>query len=140
MVSSAPYSTTTCTCSTCSLPTGAVLTYDTERRLTSWQSAPSTPGATAGYAYDGEGHRVAQSVSAGGSTTTTYYVAGLEEQANVSGGSSTLTKYYSVPGVISAVNVGGTLSLLSGGTLRALCLSQRLEDGAAVWYTSSRAR
>jgi YD repeat-containing protein len=88
--------------------------YDDERRLTSWQSAPSNPGATAGDAYDGEGHRVAQSVTAGGSTTTTYYVAGLEEQANVSGGTSTLTKYYAVPGVISAVNVVGTLSWLTG--------------------------
>lgn len=91
-------------------PTGAVLTYDNERRLVTWASAPSNPGATAGYAYDSEGHRVAQQMTAGGSTTTTYYMAGLEEQANTGGGSSTLTKYYSVPGAISVVNVGGTLS------------------------------
>ena len=45
-------------------PTGAVMSYDTERRLASWASAPSNPGATAAYAYDGEGQRAAQSVTA----------------------------------------------------------------------------
>jgi hypothetical protein len=83
-------------------PTGAVLGYDNEQRLVSWASAPSKPGATATWAFDGEGHRVAQSVTASGNTTTTYYVAGLEEQAN-SGGALSYVATDALGSVLPAV-------------------------------------
>jgi YD repeat-containing protein len=71
MTCRAPTGATTCAGGS---PTGAVMTYGNERRLTSSQNAPSSPSETAAYAYDGEGHRVAQPmrVTAGDSTTSTY--------------------------------------------------------------------
>ena len=102
MVCRAPTSASTCAGSS---PTGQQLTYDRERRLIGWQSAPNNPATTIAYAYDGEGNRVAQSVTSGGTngtTTTTDYIAkGLEEQTG-----SSLIKYESVPGVISAEITG----------------------------------
>ncbi|HEX8730342.1 MAG TPA: hypothetical protein VF739_17060 [Ktedonobacterales bacterium] len=89
-----------------SSPTGTTLSYDTERRLTGFSSAATNSSAS--YAYDGEGQRVAQQTTSGATTTITDYLAGgLEE---VTGG--VLTKYYSIPGVGTALNVGGTLSYL----------------------------
>jgi RHS repeat-associated protein len=62
--------------------TGASLTYDVEGRLIQWVSADGT--TTVKYGYDGEGHRFEMQMTSGGTTTTTNYVAGLED-AVVSG-------------------------------------------------------
>jgi RHS repeat-associated protein len=80
--------------------------YDTERRLVRW-----TAGGVAGTeAYDGEGQRVAHQTTSGVTTTTTYYVGGVEE---VDAASGTITKYYPAPeGLPQGVRVGTTLSYL----------------------------
>jgi RHS repeat-associated protein len=99
--------------------TGAQLTYDAERRLSHWQSAPgSNPSSSADYLYDGEGHRAEQVVTAGGSTTKTYYLLDGAEELTV-GASSTLTKYYpsSGGGLPGAINVGGSIYYLAADGL-----------------------
>jgi RHS repeat-associated protein len=81
---------------------------DNGRRLTHWQNAPSSPTSTADFACDGEGNRVAQKTTVSGTTTTTDYIAGVEEQTG-----GTLTKYYGISGLPTAVDVGGTISWLA---------------------------
>ena len=72
MTCRAPTSAVTCAGGS---PTGALLTYDAERRLTAWQNAQTGPTSQAWFMYDGEGHRVEQYVSGGsGNHTTTYRV------------------------------------------------------------------
>jgi YD repeat-containing protein len=66
---------------------------------------PTSPDA---FAYDGEGNRVAQKVTTRGTSTTTYYIGGVEEQTG-----STIARYCTVPGLPTAVNVGGTISYLA---------------------------
>jgi YD repeat-containing protein len=92
MTCRAPTSATTCTGSS---PTGTLLTYDAERRLTSWQNAPTSPTSQAWFLYDGEGHRVEQYIS-GGSGAHTYYLPGNVEEVTPS---NTLVKYYSAGGL-----------------------------------------
>lgn len=105
MVCRAPTSAATCSGNP---TTGQQLGYDNERRLTSWQNAPSSPTTTAAYAYDGEGNRVAQKVTASGTTTTTTtrYLAGGLEDVTISGSTVTLVKYEHVLGLCSVVIVG----------------------------------
>jgi RHS repeat-associated protein len=67
---------------------------------------PSSPTSTAAYLYDGEGNRVEQQTTQGGTTTTTIYVGGLEEITAT--GTTTTTTYYG--GLALAVN--GVLSYL----------------------------
>ena len=74
--------------------TGQQLSWDNEGRLTSWQNAPSNPTSTAQYLYDGEGNRVEQQATSGGTTTTSTYIGALERVA-VSDGT---TRYHFVPG------------------------------------------
>jgi len=76
------------------------------------------PPASASERYAGEGVRVAQQAAVNGVTTTTtrYLLGGLEE-LTTSGGTSTLTKCLSVPGVVTAVKVGSTLSYLASDGL-----------------------
>lgn len=71
MTRRAPTNTVTCSGAT----TGAVMTYDAERRLATWRKLPSNPTSTAAYWYDGEGHRVAQIYNG----ATTYYIGDDEE-------------------------------------------------------------
>ncbi len=113
MTCRAPTSTTTCV----GTPTGAVLGYDNEGRLSAWQDKPTSPTTTDAFLYDGAGQRVAQQVTVGGSitTTTTYVAGGLEEIVSNSSG-TTLTKYFSgTSGLPTAERVGtsGPLSYLA---------------------------
>jgi hypothetical protein len=89
-----------------SSPTGALLTYDAERRLTAWQNAPTSPTSQAWFLYDGEGHRVEQYVS-GGSGNHTYYLPGNVEEVTPSG---SLVKYYAA-GEVSLWNLRISLRL-----------------------------
>ena len=54
MTCRAPSTTVTCS----GTPSGAVMTYDNQRRLDTWQNTPSNSTSMASYWYDGEGHRV----------------------------------------------------------------------------------
>jgi RHS repeat-associated protein len=112
MTCRAPTSATTCTGSS---PTGALLTYDAERRLASWQNAPTSPTSQAWFLYDGEGHRVEQFVS-GGSGNHTYYLPGNVEEVTPS---NTLVKYYSGGGLSlgenTATSASGIAYLASDG-------------------------
>jgi hypothetical protein len=113
MTCRAPTSATTCAGGS---PTGAVLGFDNEGRLSTWQDTPSAPTTTDAFLYDGEGQRVVQQVTIGGSitTTTTYVGGGLEEIVSGSSG-TTLTKYFTgASGLPTAERVGtsGPLSYL----------------------------
>ena len=65
MTCRAPGSATTCA----GVQTGTQLTYDNQGQLSAWQNAPSSPTTTTDL-YDGEGHRVKQQVTTGGTTTS----------------------------------------------------------------------
>ncbi len=91
MVCRAPTSATTCAGSN---PTGAVLAYNNEGQLTSWQNTPSAPTSTDAFAYDGEGSRVEQTVTNGAATTTITYVGALEDLSTTAGVTTTTTSYY----------------------------------------------
>ena len=85
------------------------MTYDNERRLATWQNTPSNPTSTASYWYDGEGHRVAQTLNG----TTTYYIGDDEE---ITG--STLLKYYHIPNLpVLGTIVGVTRTYLASDGL-----------------------
>ncbi len=87
---------------------GQTLTYDPLQRQLTWTAAsPSTDQSS--YAYDGEGHRVSQSVTTSGTTTTTAYIGGFEEVATSGGTTTTTTYYYAVTEKAIAVN-GGALT------------------------------
>ena len=53
MTCRAATSSTTCS----GRPTGAVLSFDNEGRLTAWQNTPTSPTTTDSFLYDGEGNR-----------------------------------------------------------------------------------
>ncbi len=98
MTCRAPTSSTTCTGST---PTGAQLTYDSERRLVSRQDGTeSPPNVVNQYAYDGAGNRVARHVDSYGSAWTIGYLLG--DTAETAEGSGTITDYLALPGVGTA--------------------------------------
>ncbi len=105
-------------------PTGQVLTYDNEGRLTAWQNAPSNPTSSEQMAYDGVGNRVALVVNGG---TPTYFLGSLEE---VAGG--TLTKYFAAAGLPTAERVGTTLSYLAADGLGSV--SEALDGGGNVTF------
>jgi RHS repeat-associated protein len=101
----APSGSTTCTGSS---PTGAQMTYDAERRMTSWQNTPTAPTSQAWYLYDGEGHRVEQYTSGGsGGNGHTYYLPGNVEEVTPSG---SLVKYYSAGGLTLGENTASDAS------------------------------
>lgn len=82
MVCRAPTSSTTCAGQT---QTGAQLSYDNERRLATWQNAPTNPTSSTSNLYDGEGHRVEQQVTNGAvsTTITTYGVSARRRATSV---------------------------------------------------------
>ena len=88
MTCRAPSAATTCTGSN---PTGAQLQYDSERRLSHWQSSPSSPTSSADELYDGSGTRVEQVQTSGSTTTKVYDLVGGLEEVDASGSTSTLT-------------------------------------------------
>lgn len=83
-----------------SSPTGALLSYDAEGRLISWQNTSGgSPTTQADELYDGSGARVEERVlSSGGTTTTTtdYLAGGAEEVVN----GTVSAKYYTAAGMI----------------------------------------
>jgi hypothetical protein len=104
----APSGSTTCTGSS---PTGAQMTYDAERRMTSWQNTPTAPTSQAWYLYDGEGHRVEQYTSGGsGGNGHTYYLPGNVEEVTPSG---SLVKYYNAGGLRLGLNTASDVSGIS---------------------------
>src|SRR6185312_8291778 len=113
MVCRAPTSSVTCAGSS---PTGQRLSYDNEGRLTAWQNAPTSPTSTAQYLYDGEGNRVEQQVTTGGTSTTTVYVGDIEQVATT-GGTTTTTTYYYAGRQCVALAVNGTFSYLASDLL-----------------------
>ena len=108
MTCRAPSSASTCA--------GAQLGYNNEGELASWQNAPSSPSTTAQYLYDGQGQRVEQVATQGGTTTTTVYVGGVEEVATT-GATTTTTTYYYVGGKRIGLSVNGVVSYLAGDGL-----------------------
>ncbi|HKT03554.1 MAG TPA: RHS repeat-associated core domain-containing protein [Rugosimonospora sp.] len=101
----------------------AVIGYDNEGRMSSWQDAPTAPTRTATELYDPDGTKVAQQVTGGDGTSTVVYVDGLEEVTNGPSGTTT-TAYFSAGGQRIALSVNGVLSYLGsdglGSTLVAL--------------------
>ena len=97
-------------------PNGAQLAYNNEGELAAWQNAPSTPGTTAAFLYDGLGQRMAQPVTQGGTTSTTVYVGDVEEVAT-SGSTTTTTTYYYANGKRIALGVNGQISYLASDAL-----------------------
>ena len=112
MTCRAPSSSTTCT----GTQTGAQLGYNSVGALTTWQNTPNNPTATAGFLYDGEGNRVEQQVTQGGTTTTTIYVGNLEQVA-ITGGTTTTTTFYYANGMRIAVAINGAVSYLASDGL-----------------------
>jgi RHS repeat-associated protein len=103
--------------STCAgTQTGAQLRFNNEGELASWQNAPSGPSTTAQLLYDGQGQRVAQVVTQGGTTTATVYVGSVEEVAT-SGSTTTTTVYYYAGGTRIGLSVNGTKSYLGADGL-----------------------
>ena len=113
MTCRAPSSATTCV----GTPTGQQLQYDAERRVSHWQSSPSSPTSSTDYLYDGSGQRVEQADTSGGTSTQVYYVFGGLEEVSSTSSTSTLTKYYSAGGLLIGENVGGTISYLASDGL-----------------------
>ncbi|MBV9615556.1 MAG: hypothetical protein JO031_08875, partial [Ktedonobacteraceae bacterium] len=90
-------------------PTGAIMSYDNEGRLSSWK-APKGSSGTDQFLYDNEGNRVLQRSSASGVTDTITF-DGYSEVV-ITGGSSTITNYFSVAGQRVAMRKGAILSYL----------------------------
>ncbi|HEX6797111.1 MAG TPA: RHS repeat-associated core domain-containing protein [Ktedonobacterales bacterium] len=107
--------TTATTCSGLRI-TGAELTYDNERRLSSWQNTPSSPTSSTSNLYDGEGNRVEQTVTNGAATTTVTYIGELEELSTTAGVATTTTSYYA-GGARIAQAVNGAFSYLGSDSL-----------------------
>jgi len=95
-------------------PTGALMTYDVEGRLTKW-TAPSGTTATDTFLYDGEGNRVLQETSTS-SITDTITFDGYTETV-ITGGTPITTKYYSANGQRVAMRTSSTLSYLLADAL-----------------------
>ena len=107
----APATTATCTGAS---PNGAVMAYDNEATLSSWQDPQS--GTSDGFLYDNQGERVAQQVTASTGVTTTTYVGDLEEIVSSPSGTTTSAFYYA-GSVRIAVSVNGVLSYLGQDAL-----------------------
>jgi RHS repeat-associated protein len=119
MICRAPTSATTCVGSS---PTGAQLSYDNEGRLIAWQNQPNNPTSTESILYDGEGRRVEQQITQGGTTSTTAYVENLEEVTTT--GTTTTTKVYYMAGSQPiAMNVNGLTSYLVSDALGNIAVS-----------------
>ena len=71
--------------------------------------------------YNGEGERVQQIITIGGTTTTTQYVGSYEE-VSVTGGTTTTTKHYQA-GLVQVINVNGTLSYLASDSLGSIAMA-----------------
>jgi RHS repeat-associated protein len=112
MTCRAPSGSTTCA----GTQTGAQLGYNNEGELQSWQNAPSSPTTTDSFLYDGQGQRVAQSVTQSGTTASTVYVGDVEE-LSTTGGSTTTTAYYYAGGKRIGLSVGGAISYLASDGL-----------------------
>jgi hypothetical protein len=97
-----------------SSPTGALMTYDVEGRLTNW-TAPSGTSATDTFLYDGEGNRVLQEINTS-SITDTITFDGYTETV-ITGGTPTTTKFYSVGGQRLAMRTSTTLTYLLSDAL-----------------------
>jgi len=120
MLCRAPTSAKTCAGTT---PTGPLLTYDSEGRLTAWQNTAYFSGVHTGMEealYDGAGQRVQQLDASSATNTTTQhtYVGGTEDVASqwaTTGGTvtTTTTAYYGV-GLAESVN-GALRYTLSDG-------------------------
>jgi len=108
----APTSSSTCT----GTQTGAQLTYNNEGQLSYWKNQPSNPTSSASFLYDGQGKRVAQQTTVGGSTTTTAYIGDFEEDATI-GGTTTKTSYYYAGGWRFSLAVNGAVSYLASDGL-----------------------
>ena len=103
MTCRAATSSTTCA----GTPTGAMLSFDNEGRLSAWQNTPSSPASSDSFLYDGEGNRVEQQTTTNGSIlTSTVYVDGGLEEITSTGASTTLTKYLGAQGLPTAEGVG----------------------------------
>jgi RHS repeat-associated protein len=104
--------TDTTTAHTCagSSPTGAIMNYDNEGRLSSW-TAPSGTSASETYLYDNEGNQVLTTTSQNGTPTDTVYFDTYTEMV-IPGSTTTTTTYYSIKGQRLAEKVGSTLSYL----------------------------
>jgi RHS repeat-associated protein len=87
------------------------LSYDNEGRLTGWQNLPSSPTSTAQYLYDGDGTRVLQRTTSGGTSTTTIYIGKIEAVVTTGGTTTTKTYYYAGSQRV-ALAVNGTISYL----------------------------
>lgn len=84
---------------------GRKLRYDNAGQLSSWRNMPTSPTVTDSFLYDGEGNRVEQVVTSGGTTTTTTYVGALEELATPGATTTTTASYGGL-----ALSVNGTLA------------------------------
>ncbi|HEV7129337.1 MAG TPA: hypothetical protein VGN32_18025, partial [Ktedonobacterales bacterium] len=110
MLCRAPSSAKTCAGTT---PTGPLLTWDSEGRLTTWQNTSYFSGFNSGMEealYDGAGQRVQQIEESSGAHTTTQhtYVGGSEDLAsqwaNTGGTVTTTTTAYYGGGLAESVN------------------------------------
>ncbi|MBA2680042.1 MAG: hypothetical protein H0U76_16800, partial [Ktedonobacteraceae bacterium] len=117
MACRAPTSSLTCT----GTVTGQPLSYDARRQLLTWQNATNSPTTTTNYAYNGDGERVQQAVTASGTTTTTLYI-GTYEEISITGGTTTTTKYYQA-GKVTAEAVNGTLYYLVNDDLSSVSVT-----------------
>jgi RHS repeat-associated protein len=126
MICRAPNSSVTCGGST---PTGQQLSYDAEGRLVHWQNMPTAPSSSVDDLYDGEGNRVVQRATVGGSTTTTIYLGQLEEIQQSASGTQTLT-YYSLGGAPVAEGVNGSYYYFGYDVLGSLVVA--LDSGGNV--------
>lgn len=114
---------------------GALLSYDAERRLSSWQNTPSNPASSASFLYDNQGNRVEQIATLNGTTTTTVYVGGLEQVAS-SGASTTTTTYDYAGSLRLAMAVNGSFYYLASDGLGSADLAIKAADSStsAVLY------
>ena len=125
MTCRAPSGSTTCV----GTQTGAQLSYNTVGAMTAWQNVPNSPTATAGFLYDGEGNRVEQQVTQGGTTTTTIYIGNLEQVA-ITGGTTTTTTYYYASSTRIALAVGGVVSYLASDGLGSANVAIKAADSS----------
>jgi len=127
-----PRADTLSTSTTCvGTPTGALLAYNNEGELTAWQNAPTSPSTTATFLYDGQGQRVAQQVTQGGTTATTVYVGSVEEVAT-SGSTTSTTAYYYAAGKRIGLSVNGTMSYIASDGLGSANVTMNPSGGATA--------
>ncbi len=97
-------------------PTGNLLSYDDEGRLTAWRNTLIRPTSTTTNLYDGAGRRVEQQITSLGGNSSITYVGGIEEIA-ASGLGTITTTYYSAGGHSIAEGVNGTIAFLASDGL-----------------------